>query len=61
MNPQTITIKKDGNGWLSAYMPNGDLIPMQVDCIISSCPDVRGMVKVNMSAQIKIEDFEIVK
>lgn len=56
-----IKILNDGK-FLYATMPNGDMIPCQVDFVLKQDLDNRGNVNciVTLQASIPLEDFEII-
>ena len=59
---ESISIKNDGK-FLVAYMPNGDVIPMQVTALIKNdmAPNNRVFVEVTLQAYIPTDEFEILK
>jgi len=56
---QFCKVKKDGNRFLVACMPNGDIIPGQIDLKIESPIGYKGMALITFSFQIPLDDFII--
>lgn len=59
---KSVRIINDGK-FLMATMPNGDIIPMQVDCIVTNGLRDRGEVNVTITlkAVLSSDEFEIAR
>lgn len=64
MEKENISIKiKQTDSCLVATMPNGDVIPMQIDLIITNKLDRMKFVDctITLTASIPIKDFDLIK